>query len=81
MPITETLRQKISDWLIATHRSCPRCNAGPASWLTVSVREGLHPDAAGPKGIDTSMTASIAQLICGNCKFEAQLTLDDVGLA
>jgi|SRR6516165_3896441 hypothetical protein len=81
--ITDRLRQEIREKLISLGRKCPRCEASPDLFEVTEVDDDvLHPDAAGPDGIDTSNTCDMAKIRCTKCDNRAMiLPLQDVGLS
>ncbi len=81
--VTEGLRAKINAWLVENKRECPQCHAAAESLEVISLDDdALHPSAAGPHGIDTSNTCTMAYLKCKQCDFDGLiLPLEDVGLA
>lgn len=81
MAISDELRARVAAWLLEHDRHCPICKAGPESLIPFDTKDDLHPDAAGPRGIDTSMTSWVVLVRCDECGFDrTQLRPEEVDL-
>jgi hypothetical protein len=50
--------------------SCPKCGADASHIAPRGIETELHPDAAGPHGIDTSYEWDVLYLTCSACGYD-----------